>query len=229
MATTVDNIFSKIYKYYDVMNTILSFGVDSKWRDACVSEAMLMPRNCSLLDVATGTGELAIKIAKAAEKRRISVSIDAVDTNRMMLALAVKKAKKAKVENIRFRRGNALSLPYRSRTFDVVTCSFALRDFDDLTQFLYEVRRVLKPHGRFVFIDMAMPNNPYSKLFFSIYAYLMRLIGALVARGAYKWLVESIRGFDKRALLKLIKSEGFRNVKIANLATGIAFIVVGAR
>lgn len=227
MSERINNLFSKISPRYDIFNHLFSMGIDMEWRRDAAKEAMLQQDRYVLLDAATGTGDLAIAVNKAAKARGKSIEIIGIDINHDMLRLAKKKA--CRIGDIRFEEGDALRLQYPDRSFEAVTTGFSLRNFDDLEVFVREVRRILKKGGRFIFLDMAKPDRGYQAAFFNFYSRFIRSIGALVDRGAYSWLVFSINNFDKKKVVELANKYGFNNVKIRSLRTGIAFIVTGEK
>lgn len=213
------------------MNHLLSFGVDVKWRRDTVSEILKMSKgrkNLQVLDIATGTGDLAISLSEAFKKGNINAQITAMDFNDDMLLLADRKSRKSGTD-ILFEHGDAVRMKYGAGSFDVLTSGFALRNFDDLVRFAEESHRVLKKGGFFVFVDMAMPDEKAKQYFFKIYSLYMRLLGFFVDNESYKWLVHSIKAFDKKALEKKLRVAGFRNVRQRELSSGIGYIILGEK
>ncbi len=232
MSERVNVAFSRIASHYDIMNHLMSMGVDVMWRRRAAEmliEGMRPGMSYSVLDAATGTGDLAIMLEEYAERRSIDMHITAQDFNKEMLSIAVSKAAARRCRRIRFELGDAMHMHYRSGTFDAVTSAFALRNFDSVYAFSKEAHRVLKRNGRFAFLDMAMPDTSHGRAFFNAYAVLMKGAGAFIDREAYSWLVRSIKGFDTNMLKHALLSEGFRNVSISRLATGIAFVARGLK
>jgi demethylmenaquinone methyltransferase / 2-methoxy-6-polyprenyl-1,4-benzoquinol methylase len=226
MKKTVGRIFSSISERYDLLNHVMSLGIDIAWRRRAAREIIRDTGGLRVLDVATGTGDLTFAIEDEARRRGGAVTLSAVDSNREMLALAITKSERARAD-IKFEQGDAVALGYPDRSFDVVACAFGLRNFEDLPGFVRETRRVLRPGGRFVFLDLAMPDGALGRSFFKVYSRFMVLVGSLVDRQAYEWLVGSISGFDRHDLARMMEEKGFRNVEVRSLFPGIAFIATG--
>lgn len=229
MSKAIDKMFSDIHGRYDLMNSVLSFGVDRRWRTIAAKEAIIGKESYKILDIAAGTGEFAIQIAKEAKKNKKHATIYAADYNINMLNMAKSKIKKMRFKNIIFRVEDALDLNFPNNSLDVVTCTFAMRDFDDLSKFVAEIYRVLKPGGKFVLMDMALPDSRRGRLFFSFYSRVMSFLGAFENKKVYDWLIDSIKKFDKKALLNIIKRRGFRDIKMRQLTSGIAYVVTGQK
>ena len=229
MSDRINAIFSSVYRRYDLMNHLFSLGVDRSWRRAAAVEAVRPGATMSVLDVATGTGDLAIAISRLAAKRRASVSITAMDFNKDMLGAAMAKASRLGISSIKFEEGDALSMKYESNSFDVLVSAFALRNFDDLAKFSSEALRVLKPGGRAVLVDMSLPDSRLGRYFFAGYSKLMKAAGSYVSKDAYSWLVYSISKFDKGKFMRILGDAGFEQLSIKSLRSGMAFMACGAK
>lgn len=231
MSERINKIFSKISSSYDLMNHLLSFGVDISWRKKTVSEIIKMSDGADklkILDIATGTGDLAISLSEEFAKYGKSAKIVGMDFNEDMLRIGRDKAAQ-KGTRIVFEKCDALHMPYENGSFDMLTSGFALRNFDDLSKFASESYRVLRKGGGFVFVDMAMPNEKSKRYFFEIYSLYMRFLGFFVDNGSYKWLVHSIKTFDKKGLQRKLKSVGFKEIKQLELTSGIGYIILGKK
>ncbi len=230
MSQEIKSMFSRIAHHYDKMNRIMSLGIDTLWRKRAAKESMLDRDTLQVLDIATGTGDLAIEICKEAKKEGKDVHVHALDFNEDMLKLAKKKLKKMSIRNVEVISGDALKTGFKERSFDVITSGFALRNFDDLGTFIMETKRVLKPGGKIVLLDVARPETKLLK-FFQLYYF--KIIPALGARyyneDAYTYLVSSIWKFDKERLMKIVKDAGFRDPKITNLTLGAAFVLTATK
>ncbi len=226
MSDEIKQLFSDIHERYDLMNHVLSLGVDKKWREQIAKEALLPKDSYRLLDIATGTGDLAIAIKKMAESKAKVVDLTGVDFNGDMLGLAKKKAEQIGCD-VNFMVGDALKLKFPDNSFDIITNSFAMRDFDSLEGFIEECRRVLKKGGKVVLADMSAPDRGFMKYFFKFYSRIMVLEGSLIDRNAYSFLVSSIKKFDKKRLETLMKEKGFAEVEVKDLQSGIAFVATG--
>jgi demethylmenaquinone methyltransferase / 2-methoxy-6-polyprenyl-1,4-benzoquinol methylase len=229
MNEAIRKMFSRISGKYDLMNRLLSHGLDKEWRREAAKEAMMENIEYRLLDVSTGTGDLAIEIDAEAKRIGKQIEIVATDFSPEMLSLAKEKAKEAGITSINFRTGDSMNTGYRDESFEVVTSGFSLRSYSDLGIFLYEVHRILEVGGKVVLLEMAYPDGIFQRLIFQAYSPVIRLIGMFVDRDAYAWLVSSVRKFDKKDLLNKMKSRGFRKVTYRQLASGIAFLVVGEK
>lgn len=236
MATEINRMFSKIYQNYDFMNHLFSFNFDKLWRNRAAHESLLQKRKYEVLDVASGTGDLAIAVSKAAASKGKRVRIRAYDFNKDMLDIAQSKFSKMHISNIRNELGSAFKIRHPDESFDVITSGFALRSFanskDDkkgLQKFISESYRLLKPGGRVVLLDMAMPDDLIQGSFFRVYSLIMLWVGSLVEGDTYAWLVRTIKEFDKKGLARLMASAGFKNVRIRNLPSGIAFMAIAEK
>ncbi len=235
MSKKINEMFSRIYKKYDFMDHILSCNVDIFWRKKAVNETvkgLKSHKSYKLLDVASGTGDLAIEIKRAAVKKKqgedIDIDIYAIDSNSDMLNVAINKAKKMNLP-IHFKVGDALAIDFPSDNFDLLTSSFALRDFDDLEKFIQEANRVLKKSAKIVLMDMSDPEGKFSKLFFNLYAKIMILEDSLVDKDAYSFLINSIRSFDEQRLINIMKNKGFKNIKVAKLCPYVTFLLTAEK
>jgi demethylmenaquinone methyltransferase / 2-methoxy-6-polyprenyl-1,4-benzoquinol methylase len=224
----MNKMFSEIAENYDTMNHILSFGVDKIWRSIAAKEAIIGKKNYKILDVATGTCDLAIRVLAECEKENKKVMIIGQDPNKDMLNVARAKVEKYKPK-ITLKLGTAESLKFKNNYFEIVTSSFALRDFDSLETFIKESYRVLKPGGKIILMDMAAPEGGFAKLFFNIYYHIMLFEGMFVNKGAYTFLVSSIKKFDKNNLLNLLKKHKFKQIKLTDLPSKIAFLVTAIK
>ena len=229
MSDRINAIFSSVYRRYDLMNHLFSLGIDRSWRSAAAAEAVHSGTKISVLDVATGTGDLAIAIGRLAARRKAEVSITAMDFNKDMLGVARAKAARLGMDAIKFEEGDALSMKYESGSFDVLVSAVGLRNFDDLAKFSSEALRVLKPGGRAVLVDMALPDSRAGRYFFAAYSKIMKAVGSSVSKDAYSWLVYSISKFDKRRLMHILEDAGFKDLSIKSLRSGMAFMACGAK
>ncbi len=228
MSERIKRIFSRVHAHYDLLNSVFSMGLDSSWRRAAASEIMAGEAG-RVLDAGTGTGALALAVAEQASAGGRRVLIDATDFNRDMLRTAKERADRAGFGNVRCSLGDALGMGFPSGSFDVVASAFVLRNLDDLGQFLAESHRVLKKRGRFVFVDMALPDSALGRLLFGLCTPVILALGSLSDGNAYRWLIESIKGFDKKKLLAMLRRKRFRRVRLVPLASGIAFMVTGEK
>ena len=226
MSKRIDRIFTDVSKNYDRVNTVSSLGIIVMWRKDAAAQAMISKDKYSLLDIATGTGELPIEIAKQAEKQGKRIEITGMDYNKGMLSVAKEKMERKGLP-IKIERGDAMKLKYQNNQFDVVTSSFALRNVDDLKKFAKESYRVLKKGGKFIFMDMGKPDSAFDRSIIRAYWAAVSWIGTLEDKKAFDWLVYSTSRFDKFNFSKILKEAGFRNIRIKNEFSGAAFMITG--
>lgn len=220
----VQEMFASIAPRYDLLNRVLSLGVDRGWRRAAAAEALAFsPRR--LLDVATGTGDFALELKSRAPHTEV-VGSDFVP---QMLDLARQKAGARRLD-IRLEEGDALDLPYPDGSFDAVTCAFGFRNFADYARGLAEMWRVLAPGGRVVILEFPPPApGLFGSLFRFYFQHVLPRIGGLVSgnAGAYTYLPESVLAFpDPERLAQMMRATGFRT-RWRPLTFGIAAIHVG--
>lgn len=227
-ADNVNKIFSNIHDDYDLMNHLMSFGVDKTWRKNAAKESMLERKTYALLDIGAGTGDMSIAIKEMGNRTGKKISITAVDFNNDMLDIARQKIKK-KGFDIKILEGDALDMKFRNGSFDIVVSAFAPRDFSNLKKASSEFHRVLKKGGKLVILEMSEPQNKFGKLFFNLYSKLILFEGFFVNREAYVFLVHQIYTFDRKKLAKTLKESGFSRIKIKTQFSGVAFIVTAEK
>lgn len=219
-ANDVEKMFSAIAPTYDILNRLLSFGVDRKWRKKAVKK--LAPANGLYLDLAAGTGDMALQILRDGKNARVI----AADRSFEMLKAGVRKT--AGLDIIR-ERLDALALPFKESSFSGVTCAFGIRNFADLKTGLKEMLRVLKPGASLVVLEFATPPNPLVKTVYLFYfTRLLPFIGRVVSGhdGAYSYLPESVLDFpDARELKKIFMDIGFRDISVVPLTFGICHLI----
>ncbi len=225
-AAQVQAMFDSIAERYDLLNRVLSMGVDRGWRVAAAKEVLEnSPKD--VLDIATGTGDFAIAIQKLAPNAKVIGSDFAVK----MLEIARSKAKAQNLE-IPFEQGDALALPYADSSFDAVSCSFGFRNFADFKRGLEEFHRVLRVGGRCVILEFPPPpENLLGQVYTLYFKHILPRIGGLVSGRpeAYKYLPESVIAFPKpENLAKLMREVGFEP-RYQILTAGLAAIHVGIK
>lgn len=236
MSEEINEMFSKIALQYDFMNHLMSFNFDKSWRGEAAKEAMLPQKQYNILDIAAGTGDLSIAINRLAKRQRKKVRIYLSDFNKDMLAIAERKLKTEGTKNIKTEIVNAFKMVHKSNSLDLLTSGFGLRSFafskggkKNLQKFISESYRVLKPNGKIVLLDMALPDNKFQRMFFNGYSILMLTMGLFIDKPTYEWLVNTIKTFDKNELMRMMKSSGFRNINMRNLTSGIAYLVTAEK
>jgi demethylmenaquinone methyltransferase/2-methoxy-6-polyprenyl-1,4-benzoquinol methylase len=208
-------MFDRIAGFYDVMNSVMTAGLHHRWRERAADLARLSPGDRAL-DVATGTGDLAVALAK-----RVGPSGEVVgsDFSEGMLARAREKA-----PELRWEQGNALDLPYENGSFSAATVGFGARNFSDLDRGLREMVRVVRPGGRVVVLEITQPTRPPLSTFFSLwFDRVVPLLGRVASESeAYTYLPSSVKRFPgPEALAGAMHAAGLRDVRWILTAGGI--------
>jgi demethylmenaquinone methyltransferase / 2-methoxy-6-polyprenyl-1,4-benzoquinol methylase len=214
-------MFDRIAGLYDRMNTVMTAGLHHEWRRRAVELAAVAPGDRAL-DVATGTGDLALELANRVGPTGEVVGID---FSEKMLELARAKAE----ARVRFESGNALALPYPNDAFDAATVGFGARNFSDLERGLGEMARVVRPGGRVVVLEITTPRRPPLSTFFQIwFDRIVPAIGQIVDSQAYSYLPSSVRRFPGPDELAAVMSRsGLRDIRYVLTAGGIIALHVG--
>jgi demethylmenaquinone methyltransferase/2-methoxy-6-polyprenyl-1,4-benzoquinol methylase len=213
-------MFDRIAGVYDRMNRVMTAGMDARWRARAADLAAVGPGSRAL-DVATGTGDLALELASR------GAEVVGSDFSEGMLALAREKA-----PAIRFEQSNALELPYADGEFDAVTVGFGARNFDDLDRGIAEMARVTKPGGRVVVLEITTPQKPPLSWFFGVwFDRIVPALGKLAGdSAAYSYLPSSVRRFPgPQELAGRMAASGLADVRWILTAGGIIALHVGTR
>jgi len=225
----VEQMFDKIAPKYDLLNRVLSLGVDVWWRRRALR--FLKSENPRrLLDVATGTADVAIMAAKMLKP----TSIVGVDIAQQMLDLGRVKIKKGGLDGIiTLEAGDSENLRFADNTFDAVTVAFGVRNFENLEKGLSEMHRVLRPGGRIVILEFSKPHLfPFKQLYNAYFKYLLPLIGRLTSRDirAYTYLFESVQAFPEgAAFTNILTKTSFHNPLCERLTLGICSIYTATK
>ena len=202
--------FDTIARTYDRLNRVMTFGLDRRWRRRAARELPIPNSQFSILDVACGTGDMAVSLAERGCK------VTGIDLSEEMLEIARRKTASATFYLLPFTfyLGDAEALPFAEGEFDAVTCAFGVRNFVHLEKGLNEMLRVLKPGGRMVILELATPDCKLIKPFYNIYTKnVIPCLGSRIAgnREAYTYLPESIERFPKgEAFLDIIRNSKFK-------------------
>lgn len=217
-------MFGAIADRYDLMNRIMTFGQDGRWRRQAVELTGVRP-GAQVLDVATGTGDLAIELAKSVHP---GGSVVGLDFSQRMLDLARRKTSPSRLPVV-FELGDALRLPYPDASFDAVTCGFGIRNFQDREGALREMARVLRPRRRAVILELTPPENPLAQVYMD--EVVPRLGQWLAgAREAYTYLPDSVHDFPNAPTLgRMMQSVGFADVTYRLLNFGTIALHWGIR
>lgn len=230
-ARRVRDMFAGIAGRYDLLNHLLSGNTDRRWRRLVAKrlQPVLETTGAQVLDVACGTGDLAIEFASAHGTR---ASIIGTDFCRPMLDIAARKAASGE-RLIPFIEADALRLPFADESFEAVSIAFGLRNLSNVEEGLRELWRVLKPKGKVAILEFSRPVVPGFRALFQLYfTRVLPFIGGLVSgsRGAYEYLPDSVSRFpDQKQLAKMMQDVGFEALDYKNLTGGIAALHIGSR
>lgn len=222
-------MFDRIAPRYDLLNRLLSLGSDLSWRRRALELARLGPSGRAL-DVGTGTGDFALALLAQAPP---SASVTGIDISTGMLAIAARRARHAAVGD-RYARmvASVEALPFPDDTFDRATAGFVIRNVGDIPKGLREIRRVLRPGGRAVVLDLHTPRDPLLRRLYRGYTFLSPRLAAALGSDpdAYRYLPRSIEAFyDPDRLAGLLRDAGFTRVRFERLTFGVAAIHVGEK
>ncbi len=219
----VTKMFDTISGEYDNLNRVISFGIDIKWRDKVVKIVEdAQPEN--ILDIATGTGDLAISLAKTSATKIIGLDISAG-----MLEVGKVKIKSKKLDDkIEMIIGDSENLPFNDNTFDAITVAFGIRNFEHLEKGLADILRVLKPGGTFVILETSVPTKtPYKQGYAFHSKVILPMVGKLFSKDktAYTYLSDSANVFPfGEQLNNILRKVGFINVEDLPQTFGVATI-----
>ena len=226
----VQQMFDNIAPTYDKLNHIMSLNVDKLWRRHALKEIVDgTPQR--ILDVACGTGDSTISIARAAAE---GTKVTGADISEGMMALVTEKAEKAGVlDRIDLQVADGEALPYEEGTFDRVTCAFGIRNFEHKEKGLEEFRRVLRPGGRAVILELSVPQNKVLRWAYDLYfLHILPWVGGKVSgdKAAYKYLPASVHNFPApKEFCRMMEEAGFRSVRFRTFTFGLCRMFVGER
>lgn len=225
----VHAVFESIAPKYDMMNDILSFRRHKAWRRFTMRKMDVQPGQTSL-DLCCGTCDWTIALAKASGKGQTV----GLDFSRNMLDIGQAKVDKLGLNNqITLIQGNAMDLPFEDSSFDFITIGFGLRNVPDIDKVLKEMKRVVKPGGKIVCLELSKPTwQPFKGIYYFYFEKLLPLLAKWFVKRyeQYRWLPESLTAFpDLQALAELFRTIGMRNVKAYPLTGGIAALHIGTK
>lgn len=220
----IAGMFNGIARNYDFLNHFMSFGIHKIWRKKALKK--LKKQNPeTILDIATGTADFAIK---AAQKTGV-LKITGIDISSEMLKIGQRKIRKKNLTHIiNLQQGNCENLMFKNNSFDAITVSFGVRNFQHLTQSISEMYRVLKNNSNLIILELSEPENKFIKAFYNFYVFrFLPFLGYFFAkdREAYIYLPKSIAFFSKNIELEtILKQIGFKNITVKKLTFGVASI-----
>ncbi len=220
----VREMFDSIAPAYDFMNRAMTMGIDRLWRH----KAVRLLRDCQhddILDIATGTGDLAIKLARELDP----IAVTGVDLSEGMIEIGrAKVAKEGLQEVVTLGIGDCLLLPFTDASFDAVTCAYGVRNFADLLAGYREMHRVLRPGGRAVILELSTPTSPMVRPLYNFYTrHVIPTVGRLVSKDvrAYSYLPESIAAVPQGdAMTAIMLEAGFSQARAIPLTMGVCTI-----
>ena len=224
----VEQMFDNISGNYDGLNRVISFGIDVKWRKKVI-ELVKATAPQAVLDIATGTGDLAISMAETDASRIVGL-----DISEGMLNVGRKKInEKGLTERIEMIQANSEALPFENNSFDAITVAFGIRNFENLEKGLSEILRVLKPGGIFVILETSVPTKfPFKQGYFFHTRVILPLIGKLFSKDkvAYSYLSESAASFPYgEELNNILRKTGFISVEDKPQTFGVATIYTATK
>jgi demethylmenaquinone methyltransferase/2-methoxy-6-polyprenyl-1,4-benzoquinol methylase len=226
MSEKVKKMFANISSKYDVLNDILSFGMHRIWKNKFVKMAS-PDENSKILDIATGTGDIAFKFYELTCGKAIITGMDF--TSEMILIAEKRKHER----NISFIVGDALNLPFDDNIFDINTISFGIRNVDDVKKSLTEMARVLKTGGRAAVLEFGQARKPFAYIYNFYSKYIMPFLGKFISGDdvAYTYLPETASQFPSGDnFVQIMKSTNcFSNIIVKELLFGVAYIYIGLK
>jgi len=222
-------MFDSIAWRYDFLNHLLSFGTDLRWRRKAINEIALRIKPDNILDLATGTCDLAIESLRLKPKK-----VTAIDISQRMLEEGRKKLYRKKLNRkIELMIGDSEELPFDDSTYDAVMVSFGIRNFEDYEEGLAEMYRVLRKGGVVMILEFSKPSRfPFKHIYGFYFHNILPFFGALFSKDkvAYNYLPDSVSSFPEgNEFLELMGRTGFKELKHRRLTGGVASIYTGCR
>lgn len=221
-------LFDRIAGRYDLLNHLLSLNIDKCWRRRavrCIETVRDAPPPVRILDVAIGTGDLAIEIIRQHKADEVT----GIDLSEQMMRAGKQKAAKAGLnDRIRFLKASALDMPFEANCFHSVTCAYGVRNFADPDAGLNEMHRVLRPGGQLMILEFSQPSNRLFAWVYDLYfTHILPVIGRLISgdKTAYSYLNRSVKAFvDEEQMHEHLRKAGFQSVQSIPLTYGITTV-----
>ena len=225
----LEKMFDDIASRYDFLNHFLSVGIDIGWRKKAIKELRTL-NPLSILDVATGTADMAILASKLLKANKIV----GIDISEGMLEIGKKKVEKLGLQRrIELLKGDSETILFDNNSFDAVTVAFGVRNFQDLELGLSEIKRVLRPGGKLIVLECTKPKLPVIKNFYNLYLKVIApWIGRVISKNknAYQYLNESVQKFPEgKDFVQILNKLGYKNASCKTLSLGISSIYSGEK
>ena len=224
-TSNIGALFDRIAHRYDFLNHLLSMNIDRSWRRKAVSMLDVPVGSVHVLDVAVGTGDLALEILR----QHKASAVTGLDVSVEMMRLGQEKVAKAGLsERVVFCEGSAMAMPMEDACFEAVTCAYGVRNFADLDAGLREMYRVLKPGGQLMILEFSHPTNRFFAWVYDLYfSHLLPFVGRLISgdKTAYRYLNRSVKAFvDGEQMCERLSQAGFSSIHYTPLTYGITTV-----
>ncbi len=224
----VNQLFETIASHYDFFTVFFSYGMDRSWKRKLI-EMLNLRADEKALDIACGTGDIALALGEEFQ----SGNVIGLDITQAMIEIAENKRRAKNLSNVSFHRGDIMSLPFTDASFDCVSCGYALRNVPDVMLALSEIKRVLKPGGRFYSLDFAHPQN---RIYRWLYLYYLVITGSIVGyllhrdSDTYRYIAESLKRYPGQiGVLEVMNRLGFVETGFHEFGGGITAINYGTK
>ena len=223
----VANMFNNVADTYDFLNHFFSLGIDKLWRKKLVN-LISKEQPIKLLDVATGTGDLAI-----AESVIPNIQITGIDISEGMLEVGKAKVKQKQINNIQLQLGDSENIELATDSFDAVSVAFGVRNFENLEKGLLEMQRVLKPGKKLFVLEFSKPSNfIFRSIYYLYFFYILPFVGRIVSKdsSAYSYLPESVKNFPSgKEFVEVLQKCNFKGIECKTLFFGISSIYIATK
>ena len=225
----VEQLFDNIAPTYDALNHTLSFGFDRSWRRKAIRELTAFHPN-NVLDIATGTGDFALAVARKLKLRKVM----AVDISEGMMRVGREKAVREGLhDTVHFQREDCSQLSFADHSFDAVTVTFGIRNFENLDACLGEIHRVLNQGGHLIVLELSYPHNRLWRVLFNIYSkVVMPVVGRLISGddSAYTYLPQTMEAFPQGEVMReILLKNGFAQASFRRLTMGICTLYIAEK
>lgn len=231
----IGSLFDRIADKYDFLNHLLSLNIDKLWRKKAINTIIKHENfDYQCLDVAIGTADLAIELARQLKENHATFTITGIDLSVKMMRIGERKVEKLELQKaISFMQASALDIPFGSDSYDIVTCAYGVRNFSDLNEGLLEMHRVLKPGGQLMILEFSHPDNKLIAWIYDLYfSHLLPAIGRFFSKDktAYTYFNRSVKNFVwGKQMCDHLKEVGFSQVFYKPITFGITTIYTATK